>query len=47
MANIAANTKLRRQPTSGNAYPVGGPDFAPDLLNNVYFGDRRYPYTRD
>lgn len=33
---------------SSNAYPLGGPDFPPDLLNNAYyFGDRRYPYTRD
>ena len=31
-----------------NAYPLGGPDFAPDALNNAYyFGIRRYPYSRD
>ncbi len=29
-------------------YPNGGPDFAPDVLNNAYYyGLRRYPYTRD
>jgi len=29
-------------------YPFGGPDFAPDVLNNsYYYGLRRYPYTRD
>jgi hypothetical protein len=29
-------------------YPVGGPDFAPDVLNNAYYyGIRRYPYSRD
>ncbi len=29
-------------------YPDGGPDFAPDVLNNAYYyGLRRYPYTRD
>ncbi|MEO8507938.1 MAG: M36 family metallopeptidase, partial [Betaproteobacteria bacterium] len=29
-------------------YPLGGPDFAPDALNNAYyFGIRRYPYSRD
>lgn len=29
-------------------YPIGGPDFAPDVLNNAYYyGIRRYPYTRD
>jgi hypothetical protein len=33
---------------SSNAYPLGGPDFPPDVLNNAYYyGDRRYPYTRD
>ncbi len=31
-----------------NAYPNGGPDFAPDAVNNAYYyGSRRYPYTRD
>lgn len=31
-----------------NAYPLGGPDFAPDALNNAYYyGVRRYPYSRD
>ena len=31
-----------------NAYPLGGPDFAPDALNNAYYyGIRRYPYSRD
>ena len=30
-----------------NAYPLGGPDFAPDALNNAfYYGIRRYPYSR-
>jgi len=29
-------------------YPNGGPDFAPDVLNNAYYyGLRRFPYTRD
>lgn len=29
-------------------YPRGGPDFAPDVLNNAYYyGLRRYPYTRE
>ncbi len=29
-------------------YTFGGPDFAPDVLNNAYYyGIRRYPYTRD
>jgi hypothetical protein len=29
-------------------YPVGGPDYAPDVLNNAYYyGIRRYPYSRD
>ena len=33
---------------SSNAYLIGGPDFAPDVINNAYYyGDRRYPYTRD
>ena len=33
---------------ASNAYPVGGPDFAPDVLNNAYYyGVRRYPYSRD
>jgi len=31
-----------------NAYPLGGPDFAPDALNQAYYyGVRRYPYSRD
>ena len=31
-----------------SAYPLGGPDFAPDVLNNAYYnGIRRYPYSRD
>ena len=31
-----------------NAYPLGGPDYAPDALNNAYYyGVRRYPYSRD
>jgi hypothetical protein len=31
-----------------NAYPLSGPDFAPDVLNNsYYYGIRRYPYSRD
>jgi uncharacterized repeat protein (TIGR01451 family) len=30
------------------AYPDAGPDFAPDLLNTAfYYGERRYPYSRD
>ncbi|MCC7327997.1 MAG: M36 family metallopeptidase [Burkholderiales bacterium] len=30
------------------AYPLGGPDFAPDVLNQAYYyGIRRYPYSRD
>jgi len=30
------------------AYPLSGPDFAPDTLNNAYYyGIRRYPYSRD
>jgi len=30
------------------AYPLSGPDFAPDALNNAnYYGIRRYPYSRD
>ncbi len=29
-------------------YPHGGPDFAPDVLNNAYYyGLRRYPYSRN
>jgi hypothetical protein len=33
---------------SETPYPVGGPDFAPDVLNNAYYyGIRRYPYSRD
>jgi hypothetical protein len=29
-------------------YALGGPDFAPDVLNYAYyFGIRRYPYSRD
>jgi hypothetical protein len=29
-------------------YPLGGPDYAPDVLNNAYYyGIRRYPYSRD
>jgi hypothetical protein len=46
----------RTQPANANfngtyaetLYPLGGPDFAPDVLNNAYYyGIRRYPYTRD
>ena len=30
------------------AFPLSGPDFAPDTINNAYyFGIRRYPYSRD
>ncbi len=33
---------------SDSAYPVTGPDFAPDVLDNAfYFGLRRYPYSLD
>ena len=33
---------------SDSAYPAGGPDFAPDVLDNsFYFGLRRFPYSRD
>ena len=33
---------------ASNTYLLGGPDFAPDVVNNAYYyGDRRYPYTRD
>ncbi len=33
---------------ASNTYLLGGPDFAPDAVNNAYYyGDRRYPYTRD
>jgi hypothetical protein len=33
---------------SSNAFSLSGPDFAPDIVNNAfYYGDRRYPYTRD
>jgi large repetitive protein len=29
-------------------YPLGGPDYAPDVLNDAYYyGIRRYPYSRD
>src|SRR4030095_9554635 len=29
-------------------YPLGGPDYAPDVLNNAYYyGIRRLPYSRD
>ena len=29
-------------------YPLGGPDYAPDVFNNAYYyGIRRYPYSRD
>ncbi len=31
-----------------NSFLLGGPDFAPDAVNNAYYyGDRRYPYSRD
>ncbi len=33
---------------SSNAYSLSGPGYPPDVLNNsYYYGDRRYPYTRD
>ena len=33
---------------TSTAYPMSGPDFAPDVLNNAwYYGTRRYPYSRD
>ncbi|MCC7217713.1 MAG: M36 family metallopeptidase [Burkholderiales bacterium] len=33
---------------ASNTYLLGGPDFAPDAVNNAYYyGDRRYPYSRD
>ncbi len=33
---------------SDSAYPVSGPDFAPDVLDNsFYFGLRRFPYSHD
>jgi len=45
--NIASNPNFNGT-YSSNAYPIGGPDFAPDAYNNAYYyGDRRYPYTRD
>jgi hypothetical protein len=29
-------------------YPMGGPDYAPDVFNDAYYyGIRRYPYSRD
>jgi hypothetical protein len=33
---------------SDSSYPVSGPDFAPDVLDNAfYFGLRRFPYSHD
>ena len=33
---------------ASNTWLLGGPDFAPDAVNNAYYyGDRRYPYSRD
>jgi len=45
--NIAANTNFNGT-YSDSAYPLSGPDFAPDVLDNAfYFGLRRFPYSRD
>ena len=45
--NVAANANFGG--TYGvTPYPLGGPDYAPDVLNNAYYyGIRRYPYSRD
>ena len=45
--NVPANANFNGT-YSDTAYPVSGPDFAPDQLDNAfYFGLRRYPYSRD
>jgi hypothetical protein len=45
--NIASNANFNGT-YPNTPYPFGGPDFAPDVLNNAYYyGIRRYPYTRD
>jgi hypothetical protein len=44
---LAANANFNGAYTE-TAYPVSGPGFAPDVLNNAYYyGIRRYPYSRD
>ncbi|MEO8751234.1 MAG: M36 family metallopeptidase [Casimicrobiaceae bacterium] len=44
---LAANTNFSgTYPVT--AFPLAGPDFAPDVLNDAYYyGIRRYPYSRD
>ncbi len=45
--SLPANAGFNGAYTS-TAYPMSGPDFAPDVLNNAwYYGTRRYPYSRD
>jgi hypothetical protein len=45
--NVPANASYSGT-YSDSAYPVTGPDFAPDVLDNAfYFGLRRYPYSLD
>jgi hypothetical protein len=45
--NLPANANFNGT-YSSNAYAIAGPDFPPDIVNNAYYyGDRRYPYTRD
>ena len=45
--SLAANTDFNGAYPE-YAYPLSGPDFAPDFLNNAYYyGIRRYPYSRD
>jgi hypothetical protein len=45
--NVPANASFGGT-YSMTPYPMGGPDYAPDVLNNAYYyGIRRYPYSRD
>jgi hypothetical protein len=45
--NLPANANFNGT-YSDSSYPVSGPDFAPDVLDNsFYFGLRRYPYSND
>jgi hypothetical protein len=45
--NVASNANFNGT-YAMTPYPGGGPDFAPDVLNNAYYyGIRRYPYSRD
>ncbi|MFO1304146.1 MAG: M36 family metallopeptidase [Burkholderiales bacterium] len=45
--NVASNANFNGT-YALTAYLGGGPDYAPDVLNNAYYyGIRRYPYSRD